>query len=397
MRIGNRYAILAAAVLMQACLGATYSWSIFAQAAPSHVGLTRAQSPFTIFYIAFPLTMIGSGFLLRRFGPRGCSVLGGLIFGTGWMVGSLGGHSFAWTMLGVGVLGGIGVGFAYVIPISIGMQWFPRNKGLVTGIIVAGFAAGAAIVAQAATRLMADHGFTVFEVLRLLGLIFAAVVASAGLMMRYPHETEAAYGITEPTLDARSLIGDSGFRLLYLAMFAGLAGGLAVNANLRQLCPAIITNSGAIAVAIFALSNAAGRICWGFAFDRFLSTGAIRLNLLAQAALLLTGPLLIRTPGGLQILAGLAGFNYGGVLVLYASATAQRWGSRRVGQVYGWLFTANIPASLAPVLVAASFEWRATFTPALIALGLLLLVSGISTRAGSQAPATKMRDAAVQT
>lgn len=382
MRNGNRYTILAAAVLMQACLGATYSWSIFAQATRGQVGLARAQSPFTIFYVAFPLTTIASGFLLRKFGPRGCSVLGGLIFGTGWMVASLGTHSFAWTMLGIGVLGGIGVGFAYVIPISIGMQWFPGNRGLVTGVIVAGFAGGAAVVAQVATRLMGQAAFTPFEVLRVLGLCFAIVVAAGGLFMRYPQQstTAAAGAATGTSLRFRDVLRDPTFRVLFAAMFAGLAAGFAVNANLRQLCPAMTPESGAVAVGIFAIANAAGRIVWGIGFDRLLSTGAIRLNLLAQAVLLLVGPWLIRTPTGMQLLAGLAGFNYGGILVLYASATAQRWGTRHVGQVYGWLFSANIPAAVAPVLVAASFERLHTFAPALLVLAALLVVAGIVAR-----------------
>jgi OFA family oxalate/formate antiporter-like MFS transporter len=73
-------------------------------------------------------------------------------------------------------------------------------------------------------------------------------------------------------------------------------------------------------------------------------------------------------------------FNYGGVLVLYASATAQKWGSQRVGQIYGWLFSANVPASLAPVLTAATFDRTKTFTPALVALGAVLLGAGLVTR-----------------
>jgi OFA family oxalate/formate antiporter-like MFS transporter len=178
------------------------------------------------------------------------------------MVASLGAHSFWFTMAGVGILGGIGVGFAYVIPISIGMQWFPRHKGLVTGIIVAGFGGGAALVAQVATRLMVDAGFTPYQVLRLLGAVFAFVVASAGLLMRYPGEFEgknAAASCRSPEesrrspekLNGRDVIRDPAFRLLYLAMFAGLAAGFAINANLRQLCQAITAETGAIAVAVY--------------------------------------------------------------------------------------------------------------------------------------------------
>ena len=45
----------------------------------------------------------------------------------------------------IGLVGGIGIGLAYVCPIAVGMQWFPDKKGLITGLAVAGFGFGALI------------------------------------------------------------------------------------------------------------------------------------------------------------------------------------------------------------------------------------------------------------
>jgi len=381
----QRYLILVAAVLMQTGLGATYSWSIFADALSRQLTLNKAtaQLPFTAFYIALPATMIFSGILLRRLGIRGCAILGGLIFGGGWMFASLGGRHFAYTILGVGLLGGIGVGLAYVVPISVGMQWFPRHKGLVTGLIVAGFGAGAAVVSKVAESLMRSGETTALDVLLMLGAVFATVIALTGSLMRLPQTPPVQAGISlEPEEEPRwrYIVFGGSFRLLYLAMFTGLAAGFTIIANLKQLCPNIDMAAGAVAVGVLAIANAAGRVSWGFAFDRLFSTAAIRYNLLAQAAVLLAAPLLSRTPTGLYVLAALAGFNYGGVLVLYASATAQNWGARRVGRIYGWLFSANIPASLAPVAAAAVYDRANTFTPALLTLAALLLVAGLMSR-----------------
>ena len=119
---------------MQLCLGATYSWAVFV--APlkdwSGVGQGLAQSPFTLFYVAFPATTVAAGMMLRRLGPRRSAVLGGLLFGGGWVLAGQGHHDFGLTVLGVGLLGGIGVGFAYLVPIATCILWFPRHKGLVT-------------------------------------------------------------------------------------------------------------------------------------------------------------------------------------------------------------------------------------------------------------------------
>ena len=109
----KRYLILLAAVVMQLCLGATYAWAVFVAPikAVSGLGQGPVQAPFTVFYIAFPATAIVAGMLLGRIGPRRSAMLGGLLFGGGWVVAGLGSDHFAFTVLGVGLLGGIGVGF----------------------------------------------------------------------------------------------------------------------------------------------------------------------------------------------------------------------------------------------------------------------------------------------
>lgn len=91
-----RYIILAAAVLMQMCLGATYSWSVYVQPLKALTGLQQGpvQIPFTIFYFIFPLTMMVAGNLLPPLTPRLGAILGGACFGGGWLLASLGGHSF---------------------------------------------------------------------------------------------------------------------------------------------------------------------------------------------------------------------------------------------------------------------------------------------------------------
>lgn len=65
-----------------------------------------------MFYFVFPATMLLTGTLLPRLGPRFCSVTGGLPFGGGWMLASLGSFNFAFTIAGIGLCAGLGAGFA---------------------------------------------------------------------------------------------------------------------------------------------------------------------------------------------------------------------------------------------------------------------------------------------
>lgn len=367
------WAILAAAVAIQLCLGATYSWSVFVRPLRDASGLSQAsaQIPFTLFYIVFPATALFAGGLLERFGPRLCAVCGGVIFGAGWLLASLGAGGFIWTISGIGLIGGVGVGLAYLVPISICILWFPERKGLVTGIAVAGFGGGAALVTQIAGQLINIQGYTPFETFRTLGLAFAVCAGLAGCFMRRPSGSSRTKSKPLPIF---ATIREPPFLLLYTAMAAGLMAGFTVNANLKELQPASAVSVGVQAVALFAIGNALGRILWGMLFDRLESIVALQANLLLQAALLLSAPYLLLSHIGLQVMAVGAGFNYGGVLVLYAAMVARRWGSERVGRVYGWMFSANIPASFAPLVAGHAYDaWGSFRTPlCLIAAAMAL-------------------------
>lgn len=384
----RKYAVLVAAVLMQMCLGATYAWSVFVGRIREFwdLGQGAAQWPFTLFYIVFPATAVLGGTLLGRYGPRVCAVAGGILFGCGWMVAGLGDSHFSLTVAGIGLLAGLGAGLAYLVPIQTGVLWFPRHKGLVTGIAVAGFGGGAALVASLSGRLMAGAGWNPFEVFTLLGVVFLAAVGLSGLVLKLPVGATLSGG---PPLRARRLAAEARFRILYFAMFAGLVAGFTVNANLQALAPAGAGAGAAEAggaagaavtgVALFALGNGAGRMMWGWVFDRLSAGILLPANLLAQALLLAGAGALNSTPRGFLLFSLLAGLNYGGVMVLYASAATAEWGAHRVGRVYGLLFSSNIPAAAAPALAGFVYDRTGSFLLPFGAIALLLFAAAVLT------------------
>ena len=379
----KRSLILSAGFLMQMCLGATYAWSVFVRPIRELADISQglAQVPFTTFYFAFPLTLLFSGSIMNTLGPRRSAVLGALLFGTGWALAGLGGTvSFAFVVLGVGLFAGIGVGVAYIVPIAVGNRWFPRQAGLVTGIAVAGFAIGAALVSLSAEAIMQGGEATPYQALALLGLGFLALGVPAAALMAFPPGADVA---SEAPPRRRDLFRTVEFRQLFPAMVAGLAAGFAVNSNLKDLSPAAGIAAGATAVPAFAIANALGRVAWGWVFDRMLPASVIRLNLFAQAATLAGVFLLVDDLPSLLVFALLAGFNYGGVLVLFASTVSRRWGLQHVGQVYGLLFTANIVASPAPVVAGFSLDVFGSFTPAFLALAVL--AAAMAMRVGDSA------------
>lgn len=377
-----KYIILVCALLMQMCLGATYSWSIYVQPIKLLTGLQQGpvQIPFTTFYFIFPLTMIFTGTLIQKIGPRVSAIVGGLLFGGGWIVASLGHSHFLFTTLGIGALSGVGAGLAYIVPISVCIRWFPKSKGLVTGIAVAGFGGGAALVSQVGGILMGSFNKSPFETFFIFGIVFMITIICSGTFMRYPElDQSAKKEVSIGLLPISSVLRQPLFRLLYFAMFIGLSAGFAINANLKELFGGSgdIVKIGITGVSLFAIANAAGRIVWGTIFDRITTTTAIRANLTAQAIVLSIAPSVLTSAEGFLTIAFLTGFNYGGVLVIYVSSIARCWGAEKVSQIYGWLFSSNIPASLSPILAGLIFDSFNSFNIILYTLSALLLLTSI--------------------
>lgn len=372
----TRYGVLIAALAMNACLGATYAWAVFVPEVRQATGLGQglAQLPFSAFYLVFPTTTLFAGALLERLGPRLCAMIGGFVFGSGWLLAGLGTSHFAFTVVGVGLLGGLGVGLAYLVPIATCALWFPSRKGLVTGVAVAGFGAGAALIAQVASYLMEVEHLGPFRSMAALGMAFLVLIPTAGWFVRRP---AGGTQTLSPSAHTWGVLSGRTFWLLYMAMFTGLVAGFVVNANLKSLSPVAGAQAGVAAVGVFAITNGLGRIAWGFVFDRLAPRRVLTMNLLCQAALLFLAPWALQSTSGFLCLAALVGLNYGGVLVLYASTTAHTWGMPSVGRIYGWMFSANIPASIAPVLAGWAYDRYASFSIPLVVAGIILLCGAV--------------------
>jgi OFA family oxalate/formate antiporter-like MFS transporter len=395
----RRALILVSAVVIQLCLGATYSWSIFVSPLRDLTGLSqaRAQLPFSVFYFAFPTTVAIAGtLLLPRLGPRRSACLGGALFGCGWMIGSLGRIHFALTILGNGLVAGVGAGVAYLVPIAVAIQWFPRHKGLVTGIAVAGFGGGAALVGNIGGYLLGPALWPVFDVFAVFGSAFLMLTVLAGSNLRDAPGRERR---GPPRISAIETAGRRDFRILYVAMLSGLAAGFAVNANLRELHTRAGIEIGVAAVSLFAVANAGGRIVYGWIIDRIGPSRTIRLNLLLQAAVLVSALRLVSHEAGFLIVASLVGLNYGGVNVVHAASVSRIWGADRFAPVYGLLFSANIAAALSPVLAGSCYDRFENFDLALGGLAFLLVVAALLVRRNRSVldlPGPASRDAAAR-
>ena len=139
------------------CIGSIYSWSIFNPALVRELGVVTSAADdwsiesvvwiFSVAILFLGLTAAVAGSWLGEAGPRLTGVAAAVLWGGGFLVGALGVylHQLWLLYLGYGVLGGCGLGLAYISPVAVLMSWFPDRRGLAGGLAITGFGGGAII------------------------------------------------------------------------------------------------------------------------------------------------------------------------------------------------------------------------------------------------------------
>lgn len=366
MEIKNRWFVVVGAILIQLALGAIYAWSVFT---PSLVeaGWTKAmtQGVFATGLFFFAVVMVIAGRIMPKMGPQKVAMAGGFVLGSGYLLAGLfGGTSFIALLIFIGVIGGAGIGLAYVVPIAVGMRWFPDKKGLITGLAVAGFGFGATLWVKLAGSwgsLILLYGlsttFTVF------GGIFMLMILLGGIWMKFPAEGWLPQGYTPPVaadgstdtgkndFDSAEMLKTPQYYMILLTFAFGASAGL-MSIGLMKLFPmqalqasgiekAVASGIAGTAMAVFfSLANGFGRIAWGAISDKLGRKNSIVLMMATQGIFVILFQWMAGTPGLLFLGATLIGFNFGGNFALFPTITADTFGAKFIGQNYGWVFLA---------------------------------------------------------
>src|SRR5579859_7497055 len=173
----NRWVIAIAGIIMQVALGAVYAWSVFRNPLTQSYGWTVPQVTqiFELTIFVLGVAAFAGGLWMKRSGPRGIATIAGICYGLGWVLAGQAGGNLLLLTLSYGVLGGLGLGLGYIVPLATLIKWFPDKRGLITGITVAGFGAGALVTAPVAQRLIASAGLS--GTFTVLGIIYFVMVS----------------------------------------------------------------------------------------------------------------------------------------------------------------------------------------------------------------------------
>src|SRR5436305_6843272 len=186
MKAGNRWVIAIAGVFLQIALGAVYAWSVFRIPLSKQFGWSISQVTFTFTISIFVLGFAAffGGLWMNRKGPRLVALTGGVLYGLGVFLASFSANKLWWLYLSYGFIGGMGLGLGYIVPVAVLVKWFPDKRGLITGIAVGGFGAGALVTAPVASSLIRSVG--VLHTFSYLGIAYLIVGVIAGSFLKNP-------------------------------------------------------------------------------------------------------------------------------------------------------------------------------------------------------------------
>ena len=354
----NRWRFAGAAILMQVCLGVIYSWSVFRGPLGQAYGWDKTVTimPYRWSLLFFTFGMIVAGFWQDKKGARLVGSVGGFLLSVGCLLAAFIGNTPQGLTFAYGVVGGLGVGFAYVTPIATLIKWFPDQRGRIVGLAVMGFGVGpllfAPLLEACIGRDPAQFAVTLPRTFFILAGIFFVFVIGAAQMYRVPPAGWRPEGWNPPAVSAAAkenfttaeVIRGWQFYALWLVFFLGTSVGLTAIGEATPLLQEVVKQGAAMsagtALGVMSIFNGVGRLVWGGVSDRI---GRNRTVVAMCCISILSCIVFLRNAAGFwQLLIGLclAGFAYGGYLAIMPSFTADFYGPKNVGANYGLLFSA---------------------------------------------------------
>lgn len=373
-----RWKVLLGGVLMQLCIGGIYTWSLFNQPLVDKFGWERTEvyTAYSLIVFIFAFVTIFSGRLQDKVGPRLVGTIGMVCFSAGLIIVSQA-TTLMTLYLGYSVLGGIGVGMVYVCPLSTGLKWYPRKKGMVTGIIIGAFGLGGFLFNFLLSALIESIG--VSQTFLVQGVVYAIVGISGAQLLRVPeHDGDHTVLVNEHDYSTKGMLKTKAFYLLWIMYFTGSLSGLLIIGLSQDIARDLVGLSPGVAgyaVAVAAIANALGRLAWGALSDIFgrLRVFTILFSLTAISMGILS--LVSLNAWTYYMLLGIIVSCFGGFLATFPAVCSDYFGSYYFGSNYGLLYQAyGISALVGPLLLSiASRETQAFLWASLFALvGLIV-------------------------
>jgi OFA family oxalate/formate antiporter-like MFS transporter len=401
--------VLIAGILSNFSVGILYTWSNLKDAIEytldpvtgermySAWDVTQLNLPYSIGGMVFAIILIFAGALQDKIGPKKVMLFGVSMVGIGTILSGIVVKNPFLFNITFGVIVGLGLGFVYACPRPAAMKWFhPSKKGMINGLVVAGFGLGALWLGPLEVMLLKSLGFSLEETLFTLGgLILLIGIPMAFNVVNPPEGYHPPAQVLKkgqvhkhqsPSVALKTTAKTpQAWMLLVVYSFMCSAGALVIS-NATDIMRiqtggatgAYVTTVAAILafmVPLTSLSNATGRASGGIISDKI---GRKTTYLIAHtiAALNMLGfYFFYDTPGLVVVGIILACVTYGSTLSVTPTIVADYFGLKNYGAnyglvYYGWGFSLIIGPTVSQLVKAKTGNYDYAY---LIAVGLIVI------------------------
>lgn len=376
--IKNKYLVLIGALLAQITIAGLYAWSIFGTALQVENGWTSDQTffPYALAQFVFAFSTLLSGRIVDKRGPRTALLIGSVLYGGGLILSSFV-QSPGLLYMTYGVITGAGVGFVYVCPLSTLIKWFPKNRGMITGLSVGVFGGGSIIFKEVISNLLVTN--SVSEVFFKLGLASFGLILIGALLTNNPEGfTKKSAEKTALDFTTQEMVKTRKFKLTWVMYWLAVIPGLLVLGAAKNIGIEVAGLDTAVAggiISVLAIANATSRLVSGTLSDKFGTLNMLKVVFVVTIISLLSLSFITGNTAVFYISAAGVAVGYGGFLALFPTFTNQEFGSYRYGSNYGVIYQAYGLAALTGILIkrlAGSFTTTFAISAVAAMIGLAI-------------------------
>ncbi|MDD3841097.1 MAG: OFA family MFS transporter [Clostridia bacterium] len=381
IKMERKWLIAIMGTLTQLSLGTVYAWSFFQTPITEMAGWSNTQVAWAFSLSIFMLGVMAAwgGAKIDKYGPRKLAITGGVMYALGYIISAYALSSGTlWLLyLAFGVLGGSGLGLAYVTPVATVSKWFTKNQGLATGMVVMGFGLGALVMSKLLAPLFLQLSSSNLSTTFLyIGLTLIVVLPISASFMQLPPtdvkdaETETKQSTVSVGSSASKLILSKSFIIIWLMFMINVVAGmifisfqspllqdiLKLQMPANDLADASVIASlnaaGATLIAVSSIFNGLGRFFWGAVSDKIGRITTFRL-LLALQAVIFVALVFVSHPLLFSVFVCIVLLCYGGGFGVIPSLINDSYGAKLMPVLYGAALTAwGVGGIIGPQIVA---------------------------------------------
>lgn len=264
------------ALMIHCSIGTVYCWSTFKEAVSQQIGMSTLATGWAfslaIFFLGMSAAFAGR---VVELDIKQSSLVSAVCFSLGMICTGItilyakGITALIGVYFFYGCVMGVGLGVGYLTPVKNLMIWFPKQKGLATGISIMGFGLAKAIATPIMEYLQVSIGIA--EMFILLGSVYGVIMLIAHRLIKKPDGWVESSKF-ENTFTLKKLLSDKLFVYIWLMFYINIHCGLMLISYEKQILESFyghLTLLVAIVPSITALSNALGRLGYSTISDKF--------------------------------------------------------------------------------------------------------------------------------